>query len=171
MFVVCSYLTHRKCWHSAIIDVQNKTCPVLLKSNTSCRQPLFTLFLLYKYFFLFISYKSLIWLRFYIDVCPLKSNCHACIFSVLEVFGIFIYKKSYFIWKIRLYEVQKGALSSCGYVLFSFLCVGERVCACQTSCTFLELFRWRLVFVHLVNSFTAFVKLFWVDALYKSVSK
>lgn len=93
--------------HKGNADIQHppsmfRTKPVLLlKSNTSCvscfcDSPLAVLCpLLYKYLFSYLyrnSYNStLIQLRFYIDVCSLKSNCHACIFCVLYgVFEIFI---------------------------------------------------------------------------------
>lgn len=57
--------------------------------------------LLYKcLYFLFISDQlkkpTLIRLRFYIDVCPLKSNCHACVLCVLYgAFEIFILSERY----------------------------------------------------------------------------
>lgn len=90
-----TFSTH--CW-------RRKQKPVLLlKSSTSCRQPLFVtpsfpLFAVQISFPIYIwsAIKSLIWLRFYIDVCPLESNCHACILCVLYgVFEIFINKKNH----------------------------------------------------------------------------
>lgn len=144
--MVCSYLTREgKLTFSSLRWCSKQKLVLLLKSKTSCRQPLSVTLpsspplavtppLLYKspppYLYL-ISYKStLIWLRFYIDVCPLKSNCHACIFCVPYGVGT-IY---YFIWKIRLYEVQKGALSSCGYVFFYFYCLIYLPCVWESVC-------------------------------------
>lgn len=47
----------------------------------------------------------------------------------------YLLTESYFIWKIHLYEVQKGALGLCGKT-----CVHAKT----RNCTFLKLFRWIL---------------------------
>lgn len=56
-------------------------------------------------------------------------------------------------------------------VRFFFFCVEKLVCMPNEKLHIFKAFKIVVFFFHLVNIFTAFVKLFWVDALYKSVSK
>lgn len=141
-------------------DIQHSSSVFITRSvlllNASCPRPLLcrssVLFLaLTSLFAVQMSFSYLYWIsydstliRFYIDVCSPESNCHACISFVLNgVFEIFIdksifYLKDMFVWG------TKGSFKLMRARVF-FLCVGERVFACQTkSCTFLKLFRWRL---------------------------
>lgn len=155
--VVCSYLTRKgnaDIQHSLLM-FKTKIC-YYWSRNTSCRQPFFVTLpveVIYctKYLLsIYIRSAPIPHLTFGFILMFVLSNqtaMHASSVYCMECLN-YLLTKSYFIWKICLYEVQKGALSSCGYVLFFvfFLCVGERVCvhAKQRNCTFLKLFRSRL---------------------------
>lgn len=72
--------------------------------------------------------------RFYIDVCSLKSNCHACIFCVLYgVFELFInkiifYLKDMFVWGTKgSFELMRVSF----FVLFFPVC--GRACVCMPN--------------------------------------
>lgn len=81
----------------------------------------------FSYLYLIRYETTLIWLKFYNDVCSLKSNCHACIFCLL--YGVF----EIFINKIILSEryvcmrYKREPQAHAG-MFFFFLCVGECVC-------------------------------------------
>lgn len=81
----------------------------------------------FSYLYLIRYETTLIWLKFYDDVCSLKSNCHACIFCLL--YGVF----EIFINKIILSEryvcmrYKREPQAHAG-MFFFFLCVGECVC-------------------------------------------
>lgn len=127
-------------------DIQHssmfKTKPVLLlKANTSCRQPSLWLSLVpplesfivqtsFSYLYL-ISYKStLIW--FYIDVCSLKSNCHACIFCVLYgVFELFINKNHILSERYVCMRCKRELWAHAG--MFFFFPVCGRTCVCMPN--------------------------------------
>lgn len=144
--VVCSYLTskgHADIQHSLLMF---KTKPVLLLKSNASRQPFLwpppcfpsRSYLLYKHFCSIYNWSDInqhpFDFRFYIDVCSLKSNCHACIFCVLYgVFELFInkiifYLKDMFVWGTKgSFELMRVRF----FVLFFPVC--GRACVCMPN--------------------------------------
>lgn len=143
--VVCSYLTRKgnaDIQHSLLM-FKTKIC-YYWSWNTSCRQPFFVTLpveVIYCTKYLLSIYirsapNPSFDFRFYIDVCPLKSNCHACIFCVLYgVFELFInkiifYLKDMFVWGTKgSFELMRVCFVFCFFPVCGRTCV----CACQTK--------------------------------------
>lgn len=136
-----TFSTHCWCSKQNLCYYWSRTLPVVSPFCDFPRCPS-TSHLLYKisfsYLYLICYQSTLIWLRFYIDVCSLKSNCHACIFYVLYgVFELFINKNHILSQRYVCMRYKRELWAHVGMLfLFCFVfsvCGRTCVCVCMPN--------------------------------------